>query len=340
MLIDQIIPAMRYGYEIGGIVMALQRIIKDLGFKSDIFTETVRAGNKQNIIYHMYLGSRATKALNDLALTTKFLFYHGIIPPGYFQNQQVQADLIRGHKELKSLKNRFSFALTTTNYLEKDLLEAGYTRTAVLPLPLYLEEYHQEPDIQLLDKYADDYTNILFVGQITPNKKLENTISAFNYYHKKYNPKSRLFLVGSFAAHPGYCQQLLYLIRELDINNVFLTGRVSFRQLLSYYRLSQVFLHMSEYEGFSIPLIEAMYFNVPIIALNRAAVPEVLGGAGCLVNDYDMRETAGLLDRIVNERATREEIISRQSERVTAFLPEKVLPMYRIVINEVYKLAH
>jgi len=339
MRINQIIPALRYGYEISPSVLFLQKIINGLGFESDILAEDMQAGRKEHIIYHMFMGSKASKTLADLKSKRKFLFYHGIIPPEFFENHEVQTDLIKGRKELKTLQHQFEFAFTTTNYLEKELYEAGYRRTAVLPCALDLKEYDQRPDAPLLERYEGDYTNILFVGQITPNKKLENTISIFNYYHKKFNPKSRLFLAGTFSAHAGYCQKLLAFIKELDIKNVFLTGRVSFRQLLAYYRLSQVFLHMSEYEGFSIPLIEAMYLKVPIIALDRAAVPEILGGAGYLINDKDVRETARLLDRIVNDRVKRDEIISRQSKRVAAFLPEKVFPMYRIAFMEAFHFA-
>lgn len=339
MRIDQIIPSVRYGYNISDMVLVLQKIINDLGFKSDILTEAMQAERRENIIYHMFMGSKASKTLADLKPKRKILFYHGIMPPEYFENHEVQTDLLRGREELKTLSHHFAFAITTTNYLEKELHEAGYGQTTVLPLPLDLEEYDRKPDVQLLEKYEDDYTNILFVGQITPNEKLEDTISIFNYYHKKLNPKSRLFLVGSFSAHPGYCQKLLALIKELDIESVFLTGRVSLSRLLAYYRLSKVFLCMSQYEGFSTPLIEAMYLKVPIIALDRAAVPEVLGGAGCLINDMDVRETARLLDRMVNDRTKLEEIISRQSERVSDFQPEKVFPMYRTAIKEAYGLT-
>lgn len=339
MRIDQIIPAMRYGYDISDIALVLQKIIYDIGFKSDIFTETMQAQRKENIIYHMFMGSKACQTLTDLKAKRKFLFYHGIMPPEYFENHEVQVDLLKGLNEIKELKSYFTFAFTTTNYLEKELYEAGFRRTAVLPLPLDLREYQQKPDMQLLEKYRDGYTNILFAGQITPNKKLENTISIFNYYHKKINPKSRLFLVGSFSSHPGYCQKLLALIKELDIKNVFLTGRVSFKQLLAYYQLSHIFLNLSEYEAFSIPLIEAMYMEVPIVALDRAAVPEVLGGAGYLIDESDMRETARLLDMLVNDHVKREEIISSQVERVTDFLPGNVFPMYRMVLKEAYDFA-
>lgn len=340
MRIDQIIPAVRYACDLGDIALFLQKVMKVVGFESDILTEPIQAGRTGNIIYHMFLGSQPVETLAGLKSNKKLLFYHGIMPPEFFETHEAQAGLLRGREELQKLRRQFAFAFTTTNYLQNELSEAGYRRTAVLPLPLDLKRYDQWPDAKLMKQYEDDYTNILFAGQITPDKKLEDTISIFNYYHKKINPKSRLFLVGSFSAHPGYCQKLLALIRELDIENVFLTGRVSFRQLLAYYRLSRIFLCMSQYEGFSIPLIEAMYMKVPIIALDRAAVPEILGDAGCLINDNDIRETAGLLDLIVNDQVKRAEIISRQSKRVTAFLPEKVFPVYRIAISDIYRFAN
>lgn len=336
MRIDQIIPSMRYGNDINDAVWVLQNIIKDLGYDSDVCTEARKVGEIDNIIYHMLMGSRATKILANLKAKRKVLFYHGIIPPEFFANHSLQNDLPDGCKELKTQKNQFAFAFTTTKYLEQELHKAGYEHTMVLPLPVVLKDYDQEPDLQLMKTYEDDYTNILFVGQITPNKKLEETILIFNYYHKKINPKSRLFLVGSYSAHPLYCQKLLALVKELEIKNVFLTGRVSFSHLLAYYRLSQVFLCMSEYEGFSTPLIGAMYLKVPIVAFNHASIPEVLGGAGYLINDKDVRETARLLDRLLNDRAKRKEIIGHQLERVTDFMPEKVFPLYSTALTEVF----
>lgn len=336
MRIDQIIPSIRYGNDISDAALVLQKIIKNLGCESDVIPEAMPAAEKENIIYHMHTGSRAAKTLAGLKSRRKVLFYHGIMPPEYFENHPEQTYLPGGREELKTLKDQFAVAFSTTKYLERELHQAGYEQPMVLPPPVDLKEYDQEADLELLKTYEDDYINILFVGQITPNKKLEDTISVFNYYHKKFNPRSRLFLVGGCSAHPWYCQKLLTLIKELEIKNVFLTGRVSFRQLLAYYRLSRVFLCLSKYEGFSTPLIGAMYLKVPVIALARAAVPEVLGGAGCLINNKYVRETARLLDHIVNDRAKREEIISGQWERVTAFRPEKVFPLYRKAIVDAF----
>jgi len=349
MRVDQITPAIRDGEDISKAVLVLQKIIGDLGCETEIFTETrpkePRAkvlelsslGNeRENIIYHMYMGSQISKTLVDLKAKRKVLFYHGIIPPEYFENHPARIHLLNGYEELKTLRDQFAVAITTTKFHERELQKAGYGQTMVLPLLVDLNEYDQEPDSHLMNEYDDNFTNILFVGRITPNKKLEDTILVFNYYHKKLNPKSRLFLVGSFSDHASYCQKLLTLIKELEIKNVFLTGRVSFKKLLAYYRLSKVFLCMSEYKGFSTPLIEAMYLKVPVIAFARSAVPEVLGGAGYLIDDKNVRETAKLLDRIVIDQAEREEIISRQWERVTAFSPERVFPLYRKAIMEAF----
>ncbi|MTI85038.1 MAG: glycosyltransferase family 4 protein [Firmicutes bacterium] len=321
MRIDQITPSMRYRNDINSTVWVLQKIIKDIGFESCTLSEPVQAKEKEYIIYHMLPGSQVAKTLSGIESKQKVLFYHGIMPP---------------EEKLAKVKNRFAITFTTTKYLEKDLQKAGYGGIKVLPLPVDLRDYEREPDAQLIRTYDDEYTNILFAGQITPNKKLEETILVFNYYHKKFNPKSRLFLVGSFSADAGYCQKLLDLIKELEIKNIFLPGRANFAQLLAYYRLSHIFLSMSEYEGLPTPLVEAMYLKVPVIAFGHGAVPEVLGGAGCLIDDKDIRETARLLDLIVKDREKREKIIRRQSERVAAFQPEKVFPLYSEAITEAF----
>jgi glycosyltransferase involved in cell wall biosynthesis len=340
MRIDQLIPSMRHGSDIGDMVLVVHKLLGQLGYQSEVFTESAPAKGRENCIYHMLSGSSPGKALAGLKLKRTILFYHGMMPAESITGPGLQAHRDNCRRELRKLKNHFSYALTTTNYLAEDLQEAGYQPVAVLPMPLDLQEYNRYPHQKLLRQYRDDHTNILFVGPIVPNRKLENTISVFNYYHKKINPRSRLFLVGNFSAHPDYCQKLLGYIKELEIKNVFMTGRVSFRQLLSYYRLSRVFLSLSQYEGFSIPLVEAMYMKVPVIALNRAAVPEILGGAGCLIDDDDVRNTARLLDDIVNDRGRRHEIIRRQSQRARDFLPEKVLPMYRMAIKEACRFGY
>ena len=155
----------------------------------------------------------------------------------------------------------------------------GYTCPIdVCPILIPFSDYEKEPDRRVLRRYkGDGKTNLLFVGRIAPNKKQENVIRAFYFYHKYYSPDSRLFLVGSWSGMESYYERLCDYVKALGIaEHVVFTGHIRFDEILAYYHLADVFLCMSEHEGFCVPLVEAMYFHVPIVAYSCAAVPDTL----------------------------------------------------------------
>ena len=95
-------------------------------------------------------------------------------------------------------------------------------------------------------------------------------------------------------------------------------------QLAAYYRTSHLYWSMSEHEGFGVPLIEAMWFDVPVLAFKSSAIPETLGEAGLMLNDKsNLAEAAALARIIVRDSAIRAHIIRRQRERRVHFLPNK-----------------
>ena len=83
-------------------------------------------------------------------------------------------------------------------------------------------------------------------------------IETFYYYKKYINPKSRLILAGSYADVGKYHEKLELFARKLELTDVIFTGQIRFDEILAYYRLADVFLCMSEHEGFCVPLVEAM----------------------------------------------------------------------------------
>ncbi len=107
-------------------------------------------------------------------------------------------------------------------------------------------------------------------------------------------------------------------IKALELKDVIFTGHVSFTELIAYYQIADVFLCMSEHEGFCVPLVEAMYFGVPIIAYNACAVPDTLGGSGILLHDKDPLEAAMAADRLLTD------IVAQQRRRQQDFAYNKV----------------
>lgn len=167
-------------------------------------------------------------------------------------------------------------------------------------------------------------TNILFTGRIVPNKKQEDIIKSFYYYQKYYNAESRLFLVGSYRGMDDYYNRLKKYAEELGVKNVVFTGHIKFNSILAYYHLADVFLCMSEHEGFCIPLVEAMHFQIPIVACDHAAVGETLGTGGILLPSSDCLLAAGAIDRVVCDGGLRNKIIENQKKEMKRFLTKTV----------------
>jgi glycosyltransferase involved in cell wall biosynthesis len=169
---------------------------------------------------------------------------------------------------------------------------------------------------------------VAFVGRIVPNKKFEDIIAAFTLYQRNYDQDAKLFLVGNYGKDDVYYRRLRDYVQELGVKNVFFTGHISFAEILAYYRIADVFVCMSEHEGFCVPIVESMLFKTPIIAFDAGAVADTLGGGGILLKEKDPLLTAGLIDRVVRDGELREEILKGQRRQLSRFRFERIRDLF------------
>lgn len=334
MQINQILPGLSYGDAVSNDAIQIKNILKKMGYDSEIFAKYIhpkvskfaknidRYKKKADgiVIYHFSLaGFEVTDFVKSLP-DTKILLYHNITPPEYFKNinDELYNVCKRGREELETLNNVFKLALGDSEYNKNELDSYGFKNTGVFPIIMDYSKYKSAPNKEIMAKYDDEYTNILFVGRIVPNKKQEDLIRIF-YYYKKINPKSRLFLVGSYRTMEKYLKQLQMMIDRLNLTDVVFTGQTSFDEMIAYYSLSDVFLCMSEHEGFCVPLLESMYFNIPIIAFNSTAVPYTLENSGILINEKRHYEVAEMINLLVKDDVFRKKIVDKQNERLNSF---------------------
>ena len=202
----------------------------------------------------------------------------------------------------------------------------GYTCPIdVRPVLIPYEDYKREPDAKTIKMYDDDFLNILFVGRVAPHKKQEDIIRAFCYYNRNINKKSRLFLVGSDGGMESYSAALKKYVRELGLEEaVLFKGHVGFQEILAYYSVADLFLCMSEHEGFCVPLIEAMLFDVPVMAYSSTAIPYTLGGSGVLLEEKDPVFVGMMMDRVLQNPALKARILQTQEQRLEDFSYENV----------------
>ena len=109
---------------------------------------------------------------------------------------------------------------------------------------------------------------------------------------------------------------------RMEVRNVIFTGHIGFSAILAYYHLADVFLCMSEHEGFCIPLVEAMHFEVPVVACDYAAIGDTVGDSGILLKEKDELIAAGCVNELVTNDFLRRQIVERQNRRVKEFAPD------------------
>jgi glycosyltransferase involved in cell wall biosynthesis len=164
-----------------------------------------------------------------------------------------------------------------------------------------------------------------------PNKRIEDLVKT-HYWLARAVPRARLLVVGGGNANP-YARGVRSLALELKVPGVHFSGHVSDAELVAYYRSADVYLCLSEHEGFCVPLVEAMHFSLPIVARAAAAVPGTLGSGGILLPGPDPVVAAELLARVLGDDDLRQDLRRRSHERLAAFRPAVVGERLRQVLR-------
>ncbi|GAA3402997.1 hypothetical protein GCM10020370_16990 [Paenibacillus hodogayensis] len=241
----------------------------------------------------------------------------------------------QGRNQLERLSSLFDFSMAVSEYNSQELNQYGYKNTQVVPIIINFEDYDLQPDRGIINKFSDDWVNIVFVGRIAPNKKQDDIIKAFFYYKKYINPKSRLTLVGSYHGLERYYDELTRLIDSLQLQDVVITGHLPFEHILAYYRTADLFLCMSEHEGFCVPLLEAMKFDLPIVAFKSSAVGETLSNAGLLLLEKDYMYAAELIDLVLKDDKLGYRLKVNREERLQHFSKDHTKLMFRTYIEQI-----
>ena len=217
------------------------------------------------------------------------------------------------------------YSLADSKYNAEELMELGYKKIEVLPILISFDDYEKEPKKEIIEKYKDGKKNILFVGRVAPNKMHEDIIKSFYYYKKYINRNSRLILAGNSKGFEKYFELLKKLVDRLELTeDVIFTGHTKFNEILAYYRIADLFLCMSEHEGFCVPLVESMYFKVPILAYNSSAIKGTLNNSGVIVNKKDYFLISELMNLIIENEDINKQIIEKQNQRLKDFETEKI----------------
>jgi L-malate glycosyltransferase len=263
------------------------------------------------IIYHHSIHSSILEFLLDQCKDIpKILLYHNVTPHHFFEPYDLKMSfyLKKGRLELFEMKDKFSLNLAVSEYNATELKTLNFSNVLVFPITLDFSKFTRVSHIQ-------KNLNILFVGRIAPNKAQEDLIKFAKIFSDFTKLDFKLKLIGNTSP------ELILYKKELEalVKYFHLKTKVEFLDFVNHFDLckeysnADIFLCMSEHEGFCVPLLEAMFYNIPILAYDAGAVKETLKGSGIIFKEKNYLLISEIINKLSKDSQFKENIIYKQS---------------------------
>lgn len=347
-VLHQVVETVLKGDATSDHVFLIRSWLREMGFVSEIYapycqkelenevrlyTPSALAG-EEILLFHHTIGSDTLDQVWQQGIPF-FLIYHNITPPEFFigRDPVLTRQLERGREQLEKIRPITRLALAASSYSEKELKDLDFTETGVLPIVLDEAKYDLPIDSHIQAKCRTFGPLLLFVGRIAPNKRQEDLIKLL-YFYRRFEPDAHLVLVGGLHLKEYVTWLRQFAIRLGVDDAVTFAGHVTQQEMVTYYRTADLFISMSEHEGFGKPLIESMYLGLPVLAYAATAVPSTMGGAGVLFHEKDYESLAEIVDILVQNQRLRQRIIAGQNERVKAFLEPNVRRLWATYLEK------
>jgi glycosyltransferase involved in cell wall biosynthesis len=335
--VHQVLASLGSGDAIGHEVLGIRRVLRAAGYASEIFVETADArlapatldyremtaavAPDDLVIHHFSIGSRASRTAFAVP-SRMILVYHNITPPRYFLGEHpwLVRQCYHGRRELLAYRSRVELAVGDSEFNRQELEALGFTATGVLPVVPDFSPLETAPDPRIIDAFDDETANVLFVGRLIPHKRPDLLIRYLQAYRTVFRKRARLLLAGSHDQFGGFLAELHALAARLGAGDVHILGQVTSEELTALYDVADLFLCASEHEGFCVPIVEAFYKRVPVIARAATAVPATMDGGGLLFDGTDPLDVAALMDAVLMDEALEDRVLRAQDAALARLL--------------------
>lgn len=219
-----------------------------------------------------------------------------------------------------------------------DYLKVPSEKVIVTPLASrynanFLSTLNLEKEVKNIN-YDLSKPYLLFVSTIEPRKNINAIISAFNFLKKRHKIEHQLVLIG----RKGWNYEPIFTAIENSPykNEIHHLDYLSNELVALFYSKADVFLYPSHYEGFGLPVLEAMTLGTPVITSNTSSIPEVTGNAAILIDPNDYMQLAEAILQVISDSQLRQNLINKGKIRADLFSWERTaketLKAYKSII--------
>jgi len=324
---------------IGTEVTILRDLLRRQGFHSEIYCQdknprdgalpanqlTLDLKKSKNAItvFHFSVGTNLSNLWPSLNCK-RWLRYHNITPPNFFtrSDESVAKDLCSlGRLQLRTVVSNSDLVFSDSSYNSDEVKDFVRGRAHVIPvLRDYKDLVKSQFDGNLVNKFSDpSVATLLFVGRVAPNKCHHDILQLLALHNKISSRRVRAVFAGGYFSE-SYRQLITDFARSLNLKlshhwdfdaDVMSLGSISDAELVALFRSASLYVSMSEHEGFGVPIVESMFFDLPVYAHAAAAVPEVLGSAQFLVNKFDWVTSLEVFEKALYDEKLRAKELER-----------------------------
>ena len=245
---------------------------------------------------------------------------------------------------IKTVLAKADKIIVTSNNTKKDLLEYysyDSERIAVIPMgvnQLFKPALVQQKDIlykNLKLRYNIPASFLLYIGTIEPRKNIKCLIKAYNLLKQDKDTAPQLVICGM----KGWMYEDVFsLVKDLNLEqDVIFTGYVLDEDIRIFYKLARVFIYPSLYEGFGLPLLEAMASGTPVVTTESGALAEVAGQAALLADTARPEPLVRCISRVLEDSRLAKDLVAKGLQRAKEFTWEKTanktLAVYEQVVG-------
>lgn len=283
---------------------------EQIGLALELFREPIDVLHSPDFIPPFYRRCRSVITIHDLA----FVRYPNLLTP----------ESLRYYRQVDRAIESADAIIAVSQCTKADLVELyGAPREKVVVIPEAADPFfrpRQEGEAVDVGVLPTRAPFILFVGTLEPRKNLPTLLRAFQRLQRCGRPE-HLVLVGQQG---WLVDDLTDLIQSLGVADVVhRVGPLSMADLRATYWQASVLAMPSIYEGFGLPIVEAMACGTPVVASRAGALPEIVGDAGLLVDPMDDAALADALARLLEDDRLRADLRARGFQRVTGFRWER-----------------
>ncbi len=348
MIIEQFLPAFHYGDATSNSALAFHEYLISRGIESKLISLTSDKKVRDKVILfkdykmeadstkilHFAIPSQLTEFFKKTK-GKKVMIYHNITPSSFFADYSefLTKFTYDGRIHLESLKDSFDLSIGVSEFNASDLRKLSFRNVEVFPLIINIDNYDMPYSQGYYNLINDDRKNILCVGRNAPNKKIEDAVKMLFFYKKYLSPSIRLIVAGNTNSVPKYFSAVRDLASRfyLTSDDILFTGHIRFDEFLAVYKISDIYLSMSEHEGFCLPVIESFKMDIPVVAYDAGAIRETVGKGGVVFNTKEPDRVAGMLEYLINNREIGQKMITSGKIRLEKYLndsdPAKLLAM-------------